>query len=482
MSDYEESKLGHDAVVSKAISSSATVALRGVLVRAIGLVVNLALAKMLAPSEFGLAALGFTILSFAMFLADGGLGAGFVRRAAAPSRLELEAILGFQLGMTLALSSLVFLAALPFGSPGFLVSVMIASLCPVAFEAPGAILLERNLHFGRRVAVEIAESLSYATVAVAAVALGVGVWGIAIALVARGIVGATTMNIVTPSRVLRPRLNLQSIKGVLLFGLKFQTASAVAVIRDQGLNLGLAALGGVGALGLWSLASRILQVPYIVFESLWRVSFPTMSRLKESGYDAAAVLGRMMNLTSLGGGVVIVCLAASSHDLLGVAFGDRWQPGSIVILPSCIGLLWNGPVSVAVAGFLYARGHASAMIWAAIAHTVMWLALGLGLYPSLGLISIGIGSMVSGVVDSLVMAYTLRRETGMSCLSVIALPFAWGASVSTGGYVLGGMLTAGWLQLIASAVIAGTVYLGGMALLRPSCFSDLRRVSQRLLA
>jgi O-antigen/teichoic acid export membrane protein len=472
--------MGHDTVVNKAVSSSAKVAARGVAIRAIGLGANLVLARMLAPEDFGLAALGFTILGFAMFLTDGGVGAGFIRRTGAPSRLELESILGFQLSMTVAISAITLLVGLAFGDSGRLVFVMVASLYAVSFQAPGAILLERNLDFGRRVVVEITESLCFAVVAITAVAMGFGVWGIAVAMVVRGIVGAITMNLVTPIRILRPRFNIRAIRGVLAFGLKFQAAAATNLVRDQGINLGLAALGGVGVLGLWSLAYRILQLPNVVFESLWRVSFPTMSRLEESGYNSAAVLKRLMNLVSLTGGLVIVSLAASSHDLLGVAFGDRWQPGSSVILPTCLGLLWNGPISVAVAGYLYARGYATTMIWAAAAHTIAWLAVGLGLYPSLGLIAIGWGSLASAVVDSAVLAYTLKRATGISCTRIVAGPFAWGVAVSIGGYGMGSTLPPSWAQVIGCAALAGAVYLGGMAVFQPSSLADLRTAYRRL--
>ena len=36
-------------------------------------------------------------------------------------------------------------------------------------------------------------------------------------------------------------------------------------------------------LGYWSLANRLMQVPFWVFQALWRVSYPTMARLRALG-------------------------------------------------------------------------------------------------------------------------------------------------------------------------------------------------------
>lgn len=480
MSDYDEASLDKDTVVARAITSSATVALRGVAIRAIGLITNLVLARLLAPADFGLAALGFTTLTFAMFLADGGLGAGLIRRAEPPTRVELQSILGFQILATTTVLLVILVFAPHFGESGWLVLVMTAPLLAIAFEAPGAILLERRLDFGKRVAVEVAEAGTYSVVAIVAVALGAGVWGIAIGVVARGLAGATVMNLVTPFRVLRPRFKVSAIRGVLAFGVKYQSVGAVNLIRDQSINLGLAAIGGVGALGFWSLGNRIVQIPYVVFESLGRVSFPAMSRLHASGVDTAGALRRIMNVVALMGGLASVCLAASSPHLLGVVFGDRWQPTSVVIFPSCIGLIVNGPISVGAAGFLYSRGYSTAILWSTIAHTVAWVGVALGLYHALGLLSVGLAALAGGLVDASILGTTLWRASGVNPARVIAVPVAIGILAAWAGNATCAALPADFLSLVVGAAVAGGLFLGGVTLCHRRALTDLSDVLHRV--
>ena len=65
--------------------------------KCLGLVGLLVLARMLSPTDFGVVAFGTTFVTFANFLADGGIGNALIRRVEPPERADLKALLGFQL-------------------------------------------------------------------------------------------------------------------------------------------------------------------------------------------------------------------------------------------------------------------------------------------------------------------------------------------------------------------------------------------------
>jgi len=287
MKDMEEQVLPVSEIRSRAVTGSTVVVLRGVVVRLISFAGSLILARILTPSDFGLVAVGFTLVAFASFLADGGLGAALIRRPEAPTRLELESLLGFQIALTLIMVGITAALAPIFGRAGIVTLVMVAALPIVTLQAPGAILLERRLRYGPRVLVELTESVAYTGTAIVAVALGAGVWGLAGATVARAAAGAVAMNVVTPVRVLRPRLRFGEISQLLGFGARYQAVGLVSLLRDQGLNLAVATIGGLSALGLWSVAYRVMQLPFVVFEALWRARAGHGEVLRGSRGDAA---------------------------------------------------------------------------------------------------------------------------------------------------------------------------------------------------
>ena len=59
---------------------------------------------------------------------------------------------------------------------------------------------------------------------------------------------------------------------------------------------------GVPALGVWNVANRILQVPFLLLSSLWRVSFPGMSRLVEARENVGQTIQRVVAMVAVAAG------------------------------------------------------------------------------------------------------------------------------------------------------------------------------------
>lgn len=72
--------LDRGEISSRATRGAVSIMARGFGVRLIGMLGNILLARLLLPSDFGMIALGNTILAFGAFLASGGLAATLVRQ------------------------------------------------------------------------------------------------------------------------------------------------------------------------------------------------------------------------------------------------------------------------------------------------------------------------------------------------------------------------------------------------------------------
>ena len=95
-----------------------------------------------------------------------------------------------------------------------------------------------------------------------------------------------------------------------------------------------AALGGLPVLGLWSMAYRALQLPFMVFTSLYRVSLPAMSRLLALGRDPRPLIEDGVGLVAPPLGVVLVPMAACSPALFPAVLGEHWA-GAAGAVPPC---------------------------------------------------------------------------------------------------------------------------------------------------
>ena len=283
--------------------------MRAIGTRLLGLVGTIVTARMLSPYDFGLVAIGTTILAFGNMLDDGGIGTALLRRPEEPTKSELQALLAFQVALDLAIVAFVALVTLPFGMVGKVTTVIVASLSLSGVRAPAVILYERRLDFRALAVVEWVETGVYYTWAIATITLGWGVWGLATGFIVRAFCGTLLILLLLPDGQIKPVPSWSKLKGLFSFGVRYQAVGLLHMLRDQGVNIVIGVLGGVAALGLWGVAWRIFfQLPISLIAAFWRVSFPGMSRLVAAKEDVGATIERVISLIAIGTGAVLAPL------------------------------------------------------------------------------------------------------------------------------------------------------------------------------
>jgi O-antigen/teichoic acid export membrane protein len=441
-------------------TGAALIATRGLLVLAVGLAANIVLARLLTPKDFGLVAIGMAIVAFASALADGGLGAGLIRRPGV-TRDDLRAVLGLQVVVATALLAIVTLVAVPFlGRSGLLTAIMACALPVAAIATPAFIVLERELRYRIIAQVELLQSVIYYGFAVAAVAAGLGVWGLAVAQVVRAAAGTVLIALYDRGLFVGPLFSYRRIRPLLGFGIRFQANGLTNIIRDLGINIATGVLAGLAGLGIWTLSKRLLELPMIIFQSLWRVSFPAMSRVLASDEDAGPLLERAASVTAVASGLILSVFAAAVPQLVVPIFGDAWQNVILIVPLAAVALLIGGPISIATAGYLYAAGRSDLVLRATVGHTLAWFGVCIPLLPIVGVVAIGIGWIAGAIVDALLLGVPVERLTGARLFRQTGVPVVIGAfSAGVGiafGFLAHRTLTAG----VISALVTATVYIG----------------------
>ncbi|MFF7047003.1 oligosaccharide flippase family protein [Streptomyces griseorubiginosus] len=450
------------------------VSTRGLVILLLGFAGNVVVARLLEPRDLGVVAVGMSFVLFAGLVSDGGLGAGLIRREQPPSGEELGALSALQLGLTLAMTALAAAVAVPLGRVAWVTAVMVASMPFVALQFPGRILLERGLLYRRLVVVEMSQVLCYQAWAIGTVAAGFGVWGLATATVVRALTGAVVMAFVCPDGLVRPRPRFRLIRPLVGFGLRFQAVNATWLVRDQLLNVCVAALGGVAQLGLWALAKRLMEVPYLILQSLWRVSFPTMSRLVSDRDRSARLVQQAVEITSVGMGFVLTTLAGSAPGLVPGLFGPQWRDAAAAVPGACLGLAVGGSVSVAAQGYLYALGDARTVLRAGLLQAVTWFAVTVPLLVPLGVASVGLGWCAAGVVEALVIGRATTRSIPVRLARPLLVPVLAGVGASAVGWAVstrgGGTLWSGLAGGGCSAALfAAAMTVADRHLVRRTC-------------
>jgi O-antigen/teichoic acid export membrane protein len=299
---------------------------------------------------------------------------------------------------------------------------------------------------------------------------------VALAAVVRSAIGSAAMIRAGSVGLLRPRWDPARLYPILGLGLRFQAANAITLARDQLVNIGVVAISGLATLGLWSLAYRILQVPFTLLSSMVRIGFAAMARLLGAGHDPRPTLERGLWVVSVAAAALVVPVASSAPAVVVPLFGERWAEVPSILVWASIGLMIGTPISVIANGYLLVSGESRLVLTCAVAKAVVWLGVGLGLLPLLGPVALGLGWIASGAVNVTLYATRVTRMTGASLTAPLLIPLA--AAIAGG--------TAGWLVASAgppsiplgvlAAVVGLAVTIGGIGLVRAAALKDTARL------
>ena len=444
---------------------------RTVMSKIIGFAANVVVARILLPRQFGILALGFTIYTFISFLGSIGLGANLVRRAPEPTARELSIVMGVQLAW--AGAGLVVLCSLipVLGQTMLVAAIMLAALPFNALRVPNGIVLERQLSYGVPAAVDIVSSFVQSAASVVLVVLGAGVFGVAISAPLGALVGTVLMWRWGPLGPVRPLVSLSGSWAMISEGTWFAMADFISLIRDQGLNVTVQLAGGLASLGAWAVAGRILIIPGFVIGTLWQVSFPAMSRLRDQGQDVNRAFARSVGLTALGLGLPLAMVGGPATLVVQVLFGSHWG-GVASILPGvCVGYLINAPISVGAAGRLYASGQARTVAASVAAHSVVGLAVTAFAFPSLHLAAIGLALMMGSVVDPVVFLRALDGPV-LPVLRAQAAPTVAAVAAGVAGWLVSRVLPSNLLSLVAAEASVTACYLCVLGLIGRHSLAD----------
>jgi O-antigen/teichoic acid export membrane protein len=420
------------------------------------------LARLLSPSQFGLYAVFVFALSVLGIFGDVGLGASLIRNMTEPSTHEYRAVFTAQ-QLLLAICVVALFFAAPFIAAAYrlppddawLFRLVSLSLVPTSLQVIPSIRLERDLRFGRLGLVEVSQTVVYNVTAILLVLLGYGVWGLAIAIVARSTVGAVLANLVSPWRI-GFAWDLAMVRRHIGFGLPYQAASWVSLAKDSLNPVLVGLLLGAAQVGYLNWAGTLAAYPVLALMVLQRLYLPAFSKMRQ--YPAE--LGRLVEMVVRGTNTIvapfaILCLVLAV-PITRIVFGDKWLPA----IPFFY-LLWSANLFVATVTPLYGLLNALGRSRTTLGFASLWMAttwvFGVPLIAALGPIGFAVANALVQLTNFLVFRVA-RRAVPLRLASAI-LP-AWAIACTVG------MLVAvfAYIVPITNVVTLGVVGLGGLTI------------------
>lgn len=438
---------------------------RSVVLRIIGLGSNVVLARLLVPADFGVVGLGLAIIAFGSFAAEAGLGAGLVRRADAPNESEMRAITGLQLTIASAISLFAASGALAFGGSGPVTALMMLSLPVMAFRTPQLIVLDRELDYRIRVVVEVVETVVYAAWAIGGALLGLGAWSIASATVVRVLLGSGLLARMTPLGLVMPSFDFGPIRPLLAFGARLQGVGALQKGHDLILAGGIVAIGGLVPLGIWTLAMRVLQIPAMIYEAIFSVSFPAFARIRHAEGEIGPMVQRSVSALAVTCGLVLAVVAGVAPAAIPLVFGEDWADAALIMPGACFALAISAPVNIGMLSMLTATGDAATALRATLVGGPVRLTLSLLGMHLFGVWALGVGWALGALSELPIVVPRAERAAGRRLRSSLVVPLLAATLAGTTGFLTADQIEDHLPATTAAAAVSACTFAGILSIL-----------------
>lgn len=294
------------------------------------LITTLILARLLAPEDFGLVAIGLVVIGYLEFVNDFGVSAAVIQRRDDSDHTASVAFwVNLAIGVVLTLLGVVtapWLAAV-FNEPQAtsIIRVLSLSFIITSIGAIHAARVQRELRFKRRVIPETAKGVAKGAVSITLAVAGFGAWSLVWGQLAGALVAAVLYWRAFPWRP-APIFDRDTARGVLSFGSQMTLVGLLGGLHKNVDYLIVGRRLGARDLGLYTMAFRL---PQLLIESIVNVTgqviFPALASVQNERDRLRRALQRVLGATGLLVVPLGAGLALTADPFVRTFYGERWH-------------------------------------------------------------------------------------------------------------------------------------------------------------
>jgi O-antigen/teichoic acid export membrane protein len=446
--------------------------------------VALILARLLAPHDWGLAAMVLVFASFVVVFTDNALGTALIqRRQLHPGDRSTVFWLSAGIGLALMLASIFSAGALArfYGEPAVrpLFAAVSVGFLVTALGSTHMALLVRDMSFRRLEIRQIVATLVGAVAGITIALSHLGAWAIVGQQLAEAATSTALLWYLTPWR---PSFTFSSASLRRLGGFAGNVFGE-NLLYQAGRNVSSLLIGrflGAAALGTYALATNVILVPFSrIAAPLQQVFFPAFSQMRDDREQLADVWIRATRLVGLISIPALVGLAVVAPDFVAVVLGHRWDRAVAVIqILAGVGIIQS--LQTLTGEVLLALNRAGTLL----AFTALWFAATVGAFVlglHWGILGVATCYAAATVLLEPIRAYAATRALGIGLFRFVGA-FGGVAQATTlmGVVVLGtrmALVAAGLPalpRLLALMLVGALSYVLGCAWRAPEVTAELR--------
>lgn len=435
--------------------------------RAIGIVGQFVLAKLLLPEDFGTVAVAQSIATFVAVVQLAGLPEILVQRQKSFSVWSSAAFwMALALGAFsgLALAGLGPLAAWWNNNPALTwIMAMVGAQCLVSsMQVVPTATMQVGLRLRAITALNMMQSVGGIVLTVTLAALGLGAYSLALGPLAASVAVLAAMWWIAKPRV-RRRPQVRRWKFLWGDSALLLATGLIGNVVSQGAIFLLGIAHPERTVGLFSWAWMLsLQTVVLVTGSLNVVLFPTLSKLQHDPPRMLAAFFRAARMIAMVGVPACLLQAACAPWFIDLVFVDRWDEAAPAAVLLSIGLAF-GIVGSLPASLMKALGHFKRLFWITVGYGSLFVLLVAGAVWGHDAINRVLGTHMNPATvtaGAVMLAYVIAGPLG-----TYAVAYPLGARkrdvllVYVPALMLAG-IAVGWAYLAAWTLPSATTALG----------------------
>ena len=407
----------------------------------IQLIVQIVLARLLVPGDFGIIAIVLVFTNLAQVFVQSGLNTKKKKKRDADD-LDFSSVLYGSLIIAGFLYLLIFATA-PwiaafYGSQTLirLLRVLALTLFPGAFNSVQNAYVSRNMLFKKLFYSSLGSILISGTAGIAAALGGLGVWSLVIQYLANQISITIIMWFTVKWRPIL-KFSLERVKQLFSFAWKLLVSGLLNTAYMEIRTLIIGRLYSPTSLGYFN---RGDQMPKMLVNnldgSIQAVMLPTLSSLQDDDSSVKRVVRRSIKTSSFLVFPMMAGLAAVAEPAILLVLGEKWLPTVPFLQIFCISSALL-PVHTANLQAINAMGRSDIFLKLEIIKKVLGLTI-LGISISFGIYAIALGSIVSSIVSAFINAYPNKnlfnyspKEQLLDILPALGISVIMGLAVYT---------------------------------------------------
>lgn len=377
-------------------------------------------ANLLNPGDFGVLAILLVLISLSFFIVDLGTSKALVQSPLEPSSDLLRTIQRYKFmglvtclaGYSLIAPFLVAYYRLPQWTWYLFVSCSVIG-CLQSQRNYLSYRLQRQLHWPKLAAIEMAEILVYNIVLIGTAYFFRNPSCFVLGLAARYCTGSILiMRIKTPicqSNV----ADAKSLRDMVRFGLPMQAISILSMVKDSVNPIVVGSVAGLRAVGMINWSGYVTSLPRLPFQPFPVFLFSVIAKRYREGKSDEQYLNIFSRLGMLGITMLSLIVMLLLKDVVPLVFGQKWVPAipiaSVFLLTSSTFI-----PSLIMSAFLNAKGHSRASLLLSLIWAITGWVFAVGGLIIFGVLGYAIGIVLASMVGLVIQCKITQKLTGFS--------------------------------------------------------------------